>query len=159
MGRYSIKDLENLTGVKAHTLRIWEKRYDLIRTKRTNTNIRYYDDDDLKFLINIAFLVNHGYRISKVSKMTAEELHEEIKGMQPEAGGHEMQINALILALIDMDEVRFEKVMSGSIVKFGLEYSILNIVYPFLHKLGILWQTQAVNPPHYRGLTRTCCQK
>jgi MerR family transcriptional regulator, light-induced transcriptional regulator len=159
VARYSIKNLEDLSGIKAHTLRAWEKRYGLIKPKRTKTNIRYYDDEDLKYILNVSLLSRHGYKISDIAKMSHEEVNEAIHGFSDDTGGHHNYINMLKIALIDLDEGRFEKVFSSCILQFGLEYTVINILYPFLEKVGLMWQTNCITPCHEHFISGLIRQK
>ena len=159
MSTYSIKDLENLSGIKAHTLRIWEQRYDLIRPKRTDTNIRYYDDDNLKLILNVALLNDNGYKISKIASMDMDEMRAEVMKLTERSLTHDDQIHALTICMIEMDEERFDKVLSTNILKLGFEQSMMNIVYPFMSKIGVLWQTGAINPAHEHFISNLVRQK
>jgi MerR family transcriptional regulator, light-induced transcriptional regulator len=146
MSTYSIRDLEQLSGIKAHTLRIWEQRYDIIQPKRTDTNIRLYDDSDLKRVLNIALLNEHGYKISKIAQMSEDELRKEVLQITDKSTKTSEQIQALTLAMIDLDEERFEKILSTNVLQIGFERSMTQIIYPFLIKIGFLWQTGAIHP-------------
>jgi DNA-binding transcriptional MerR regulator len=159
VGHYSIKDLENLTGIKAHTIRMWEQRYGIMKPTRTDTNIRLYDGDELKLMLNIALLNNHGYKISKIAKMTNEEVCERVLETINKVSNYEDQINALTLAMIDLDEDQFERVMATNILQFGFEKMMLNIIYPFLVKIGSLWVTNAINPAQEHFITNLIRQK
>lgn len=159
MSVYSIKDLEHLSGIKAHTLRIWEQRYNIISPKRTDTNIRLYDDVDLKLVLNISLLKDHGFKISEIAKMSADDLTEEVRTITERNLQHPDQIQALTLAMIDLDEERFEKVMSTNILKQGFEQTMISIVLPFLTKIGVLWQTGAINPAHEHFISNLIRQK
>ena len=131
MARYSIKDLEHLSGIKAHTLRIWEQRYSLINPKRTETNIRYYDQEDLKLVLNVSLLKENGYKISKIAEMEPVQLREAVITVAEKTTSFADQIYALTLSMIDMDEQRFEKIISSNTLKLGFERTMLNIIYPF----------------------------
>lgn len=159
MSTYSIKDLEQLSGIKAHTLRIWEQRYHFMAPKRTETNIRYYDSEDLKLVLNIALLKDNGYKISKIATLGRERMHEEVLRITEKNLRYPDQINALLLAMIDLDENRFEKVMASNVLKLGFESTVLNVVYPFLSKIGVLWQTGAVNPAQEHFVSNLIRQK
>ncbi len=159
MSVYSIKDLEQLSGIKAHTLRIWEQRYRFIIPKRTDTNIRFYDDHDLKLILNIALLKENGYKISKIAVMNREELHGEVMRITEKNLRYPDQIHALTLAMIDLDEDRFEKIMATNILKLGFENTMLNVIYPLLSKIGILWQTGAINPAQEHFISNLIRQK
>lgn len=159
MSNYSIKDLEQLSGIKAHTLRIWEQRYNLLNPKRTETNIRFYDNENLKLILNIAMLNNHGIKISKIAAMSSMEISEEIIRLTDQSVDHNDQIQALTICMIEMDEDRFEKVLTSSIIKLGFEDTILKVVYPFLTKIGILWLTGAINPAQEHFISNLIRQK
>ena len=159
MSNYSIKDLEQLSGIKAHTLRIWEQRYSLVTPKRTDTNIRYYDDEDLKRILNVALLNAHGVKISKIAAMSCNEISEEIIRLTDQSLDYNDQIQALTICMIEMDEDRFEKVLSTSIIKLGFEDTILKVVYPFLTKIGILWLTGAITPAQEHFISNLIRQK
>ena len=159
MGKYSIRDLEKLTGIKSHTLRIWEKRYDFLKTKRTDTNIRYYDDDDLKYVLNVAYLVNHGIKISKAAVLKEDELINKVKEISEEQGDFEFEINSFVTAMTDFDEIQFEKAISNCSIKYGLELTINQIIYPFLHRIGIMWQTGSINPAQEHFISNLIRQK
>ncbi|MEQ9591831.1 MAG: MerR family transcriptional regulator [Cyclobacteriaceae bacterium] len=159
MGRYSIKELEKLSGIKAHTIRIWEKRHRLVEPQRTATNIRFYSDDDLKKIINVSLLNNNGVKISKIADMTEDELSESIVQLSDTQNPTNLYIDQLIIAMIDMEEEQFEKLVSHLIMKFGFEKTILEIVYPFLEKIGVLWQTGNITPAQEHFITNLIRQK
>lgn len=159
MSTYSIKDLEQLSGIKAHTLRIWEQRYQFILPKRTETNIRYYDDKDLKLVLNIALLKDNGYKISKIAGMDEEQMNSEVLRLTEKNLRYPDQIHALTLAMIDLDEDRFEKIMATNILKLGFESTMINVIYPFLSKIGVLWQTGAINPSQEHFISNLIRQK
>jgi DNA-binding transcriptional MerR regulator/methylmalonyl-CoA mutase cobalamin-binding subunit len=156
---YSIKDLEQLSGIKAHTLRIWEQRYNLLSPKRTDTNIRYYDDADLKLILNVALLNDNGFKISKIAGMTEAEMREEVVKLTEKSLTHDDQIHALTICMIEMDEERFDKVLSTNILKIGFEQTMMNIIYPFMSKIGVLWQTGAINPAQEHFISNLVRQK
>src|SRR5688572_6239877 len=119
MGKYSIKELEQLSGIKAHTIRIWEKRYNIIAPQRTRTNIRFYSDSDLKKIINVSLLNNHGVKISRIAEMSPEGINNkiiELSEAETEVGIH---VDQLVVAMVDMDEEQFEAILSKLIRKFG----------------------------------------
>lgn len=147
MAVYSISDLEKLSGVKAHTLRIWEQRYGIIEPKRTDTNIRYYEDDDLKFILNVALLNRNGVKISKIAQMSRQDIADKVAAIS--GGAHsqgEDQLDALTIAMIEMDEYKFDRIVGASINQIGFERSMLEVIYPFLEKLSILWLTGSISP-------------
>lgn len=159
MSTYSIKDLEQLSGIKAHTLRIWEQRYNLLNPKRTDTNIRFYDDDDLKLILNVALLNDNGFKISKIASMASHEIRDEVIKLTERSLTHDDQIHALTICMIEMDEERFDKILSTNIIKLGFEQTMLNIIYPFMSKIGVLWQTGAINPAQEHFISNLVRQK
>ena len=159
MGKYSIRDLENLSGVKAHTIRIWEKRYNLIEPMRTSTNIRYYCDEDLKKLLNVSILNKNGLKISEIANLKKEELNDKIICLINEATDYDSKIESLITAMIELDELKFEKIINQTILKFGFEKTITDILYPFLEKTGILWQLGNINPAQEHFISNLIRQK
>lgn len=159
MSTFSIRDLEHLSGIKAHTIRIWEQRYELIKPKRTDTNIRYYDDRDLKLILNVALLKENGVKISKIAEMTEGEMQREVIRLTERNLRYPEQIHSLTISMVDIDEERFEKIISSNILKLGFEKTMLNIIYPFLSKIGILWQTGAINPAQEHFISNLVRQK
>lgn len=159
MSSYSIKDLEQLSGIKAHTLRIWEQRYNLLSPKRTETNIRFYDDQDLKLILNVALLNDNGVKISKIASMDSVEIREEVMKLTERSLTHDDQIHALTICMIEMDEDRFDKILSTNIIKLGFEQTMMNIIYPFMSKIGVLWQTGAINPAQEHFISNLVRQK
>lgn len=146
MSNYSIRDLEQLSGIKAHTLRIWEQRYNIINPKRTDTNIRYYGDQDLKQILNISLLKDHGYKISEIAKLSIDELNNEVSTLTEVDLQYPDQINVLTIAMIELDEEAFEDIISKNIALHGFQNTMVNIIYPFLAKIGVLWMTGSIGP-------------
>jgi len=159
MAKYSIKELENLSGIKAHTLRIWEKRYNIITPHRTETNIRYYQDADLKQLLNIAILNRHGMKISEIAHLSKEQLNEKVINIAHETSSIESQIENLIIAMIDLDESKFDQVLSRFIMHEGFEKTVIKVIFPFFEKIGLLWQTGNINPAHEHFVSNLFRQK
>ena len=159
MANYSIKDLEHLSGIKAHTLRVWEQRYNLINPKRTDTNIRFYDQEDLKLILNVSLLKDNGLRISKIAEMSKEELNEAIVNISDSGTSFADQIYALTLSMIDLDEARFEKIISSNTLKYGFERTMMNIITPFFAKIGVMWLTDAINPAQEHFISHLIRQK
>jgi DNA-binding transcriptional MerR regulator len=146
MAVYSIRELEKLSGIKAHTIRIWEKRYNLIEPHRTNTNIRYYTDNDLKKILNVAVLNRHGIKISSIAKLNDLELKEEIIRVSSSSDSNDTIIDSLVLAMIDLDDYKLEAMIEKSIRKVGIKETITDVLYPFLDKVGVLWLSGDVYP-------------
>ncbi|MCA1763172.1 MAG: MerR family transcriptional regulator [Cryomorphaceae bacterium] len=159
MSRYTIKDVERLSGIKAHTLRIWEKRYGIIEPKRTDTNIRYYTNEELKKILNIAILNNYGVKISKIVGLTTKQLHQKVLEIGNENVTENIQIESLVIAMVEIDEARFEKILANCTLRLGFEQTILKIVYPFFRKVGILWQAGAINPAQEHFISNLIRQK
>jgi DNA-binding transcriptional MerR regulator len=159
MGKYSIKELEQLSGIKAHTIRIWEKRHKIIEPQRTATNIRFYSDEDLKKIINVSLLNSHGLKISKIADMSFDEINRKILEMSETQSEASLFIDQLVVAMVDMEEDRFEKILSTLAVRFGFERAITEVVYPFLEKIGVLWQTKNINPAQEHFISNLIRQK
>jgi DNA-binding transcriptional MerR regulator len=156
---YSIRDLEKLSGIKAHTLRIWEKRYALFEPDRTDTNIRYYSNDDLKRILNISLLNKNGYKISRIAAMRESEIAEKISAINLVRTDNEDLLDSLIIGMIDMNEDLFERTFSSCILKMGFENTILKVVFPFLNRIGIMWQTGSINPAQEHFVSNIVRQK
>jgi len=159
MAVYSIKELEKLSGIKAHTIRIWEKRYNLIEPHRTQTNIRYYTDNDLKKILNVAVLNRHGIKISNIAKLSDLELREEIVRVSKVNHSHENLIDSLVISMVDLDEYRINAIIDKSIARNGFKSTVTDVLYPFLDKVGILWQSGDVNPAQEHFVSNLIRQK
>ncbi len=145
MGRYSIKDLEHISGIKAHTIRVWEKRYNLIEPQRTETNIRYYSEDDLKYLLNVSILYQHGLKISTIAKMDKIEIKKRVVDLSLESvKTDECELDTFISAMLELDEVKFINNLSSYILKLGFENSIEKILFPLVIRVYYLWQTGTI---------------
>ncbi len=159
MGVYTIRELENLSGIKAHTIRIWEKRFGLIAPMRTSTNIRTYCDSDLKQILNISILNRNGLKISKIARLSQDEIVQQINQLTHDVSNAESQIESLTVAMIDLDEYRFEQVLSRSIIQFGFQEAVTQVLYPFFVKIGVMWQTGAIRPAQEHFITSLVKQK
>ena len=146
MAIYSIGDLAKLSGIRAPTLRMWEARYGVLEPKRTEANTRYYDDDDLRHLLNVAVLNRHGIRISKIAGLEHRELQRRVAELTLDGEAADTVLDALTLSMLEMDEARFEKIFSLNVAQLGFEQTIMTVVFPFLEKLGVLWLTGSVKP-------------
>lgn len=143
---YTIKDLEALTSIKSHTIRIWEKRYNLLTPERTETNIRHYSNEDLKKLLNVSFLNQNGLKISKISKLTNEEINEKVRDINISKFGNNIYIENLIIALVELNEKKFVKTLQNATLKMGFEMCVSDVIFPFFKRIGVMWQTGAINP-------------
>ena len=156
---YSIKDLERITGIKAHTIRIWEKRYCLVEPERTDTNIRLYNDQNLKKLLNVSILVNNGYKISRVAELSNEEISEKILEVSRLSHNYVNQIEGLILSMIELDEVKFENILNNTIMKLGFEKTVFEVLHPLFQRVGVLWQVGSINPAQEHFLSNLIRRK
>ena len=159
VSQYSIKELEHLSNIKAHTLRIWEQRYGFIRPERTDGNVRAYSSADLKLVLNIALLRENGFKISKIAQMGDSEIRRTVLDISKDLHKSDEQIQALVLAMLDVDEDRFEKVISNNILKQGFESTIVNVIFPFLARIGVMWQTGSINPGQEHFISNLIRQK
>jgi DNA-binding transcriptional MerR regulator len=157
--KYSIRDLERLSGIKAHTIRIWEKRYGIIQPERTSTNIRYYSDSNLQKLLNISLLNKNGYKISHISEMTDDEILTEVEKLSEDDTMVDSDMNTLILAAIEMDEEEVEKTINSSILKIGFERTFCDLIFPLFLKVNILWQIGRISACQERFLSNMVRQK
>lgn len=156
---YSIKDIENITGVKAHTLRIWEQRYNFLTTKRTSTNIRYFDDADLRKLLNITLLNTNGYKISRIASMSENEIKDKCHAITTHKNAENKEIEVLVQSMLQFDEFEFNKTISNSILKKGIVKTMVDLVFPFLEKCGILWIVGEIQPAHEHFASNLIRQK
>jgi DNA-binding transcriptional MerR regulator/methylmalonyl-CoA mutase cobalamin-binding subunit len=159
MGSYSIKDLERLSGIKAHTIRIWEKRYGLIEPTRTPTNIRAYSDDELKKILNISILNRNGLKISKIAELNSQEISSLVAKLTEDKADPENQLESLYISMIDMDETLFEKLLSRAIIQLGFEEMVIDVLYPFFKRIGIMWQTGTITPAQEHFISNLVRQK
>lgn len=159
MANYTIKDLEKLSGIKAHTIRIWEKRYQLIEPQRTLTNIRSYCDIDLKRLMNISMLNRNGVKISKIAKLSPDEITNKVNQLQQHFTDAESQVESLAISMIDLDEDKFEKILARAIIQMGFETTMIKVIYPFFMKVGLMWQTGSINPAREHFVSNLIRQK
>lgn len=159
MNSFTIKDLENLSGIKAHTIRIWEQRYSFLKPSRTDTNIRYYCNEELKKILNVALLNKFGYKISHIDKMNEVDIKEKILALNQLEAQHDRMINTLIQNMIDLNVEDFEASIDDYIATKGIEKTISYIIFPYLEKIGILWQTNHINPAQEHLVTNIIRQK
>ncbi|WP_121352369.1 MerR family transcriptional regulator [Flavisolibacter nicotianae] len=143
---FTIKELESLSGIKAHTIRIWEQRYQFLKPSRTTTNIRRYNNDELKTLLTIALLNKYGYKISHIDEMQPEQRTEAALRLQEPNARDEYIINELIGCMIDLKSTDFESLLNQQIRERGIEQTITGLVFSFLDRVGILWQTNRLRP-------------
>ncbi|WP_199118035.1 MerR family transcriptional regulator [Pedobacter sp. ASV28] len=159
VAKYSIKDLEVLTGIKAPTIRMWEKRYQIIMPPRTETNIRYYGNQELKLLLNINVLNRNGIKISHIAKMGHEELVAKVKDFSFVKSGDDDLFDGLMLSMIDLDESLFHKTFYKAVSRLGFEETINRIIFPFFSRIGIMWQIDSINPAQEHFMSNIVRQK
>lgn len=159
MNHFSIKDIENLTGIKSHTLRIWEQRYGIPSPKRTPTNIRYYDDEDLKLLLNVSMLNRQGYKISKLTNMDKRELEQLALSCTEQSADTSARIDALMTTMFNLDEPGFDRILSTNLLRSGMEHTMTDLFFPFLKRVGYLWQAGQVNPAFEHFISNLIRQK
>nr|WP_320119678.1 MerR family transcriptional regulator [uncultured Marinifilum sp.] len=159
MSKYSIKDLEKITGVKAHTIRIWERRYGVIQPERTETNIRLYSDNDLRKLINISMLNSTGIKISHLAKLSSIDLEARILEISRTDKKNGFHIEKLTLATVNFNEELFESVLTKSILESGMEQTITSVLFPFFERIGVLWQVGSINPAQEHFISNLIRQK
>lgn len=163
MRTYSIKELENFSGTKAHTIRIWEQRYNLLSPKRTPTGIRYYNDEDMKKILAIAVLLKSGFKISKVAKLSKEELNLELSKIEEAKGDNETKyekyVNSLLAAGVLFNEQEFDFHFNKALERYDLLEIYENIIYPLLVKIGTMWGKDDMNPLQEHFISNLIRQK
>lgn len=156
---FTIKELETLSGIKAHTIRIWEQRYHFLKPSRTSTNIRTYSNEELKEILTVALLNKYGYKISKIDNMHPEQRQNEVLQLQDGAAKVEHLVNSLLSAMIELDIAGFEKILTAHVQQHGIATTVTSVIFRFLEKVGILWQTSRINPAHEHIVTNIIRQK
>jgi len=159
MSSYTIKDLEKISGIKAHTIRIWEQRYNFLQPQRTETNIRSYSADELKVILNVSLLNKYGFKISHIDKMSSEQMEENIMSLSQLDAQKERVVNALIKEMVSLNMVAFERQLDLYIGQKGIEKTINEIIFPYLERVGILWVTNHINPAQEHLATNIVRQK
>jgi len=156
---YSIKDLEVLSGVKAHTIRIWEKRYGLLIPNRTDTNIRFYNDIDLRRILNVSLLVNNGFKISKVAKFDEQKIKESVIGINEKNTAESDNVDRLILYMLNFDNIGFYNFTSEIIERRGFEDAVLKVFFALFERIGTYWQVGSIFPAQEHYVTSILRQK
>jgi len=156
---FSIKDLENLSGIKAHTIRIWEKRYQVLEPMRTDTNIRLYDISNLQKLLNITFLHEYGYKISKISNHTESEIQELVKQIVSSKNAKNHAINAFKMAMMNFDQQLFLNTYNWLSEEKSFKEIFHQVFIPLLDEIGLLWQTDTISPAHEHFISYLIRQK
>ena len=156
---FTIQDLEILTGIKAHTIRIWEKRFDLLNPIRLNRNIRMYDLEDLQKILNVSLLYNNNFKISKIAKYTESELTEQAKSFALNEFSNNFEINSLIIGMYTFDEHLFQKIYAQQIKETSFIDIFVQTYIPLLNHMGLLWQTDSIKPAHEHFISNLIYQK
>ena len=156
---FSIKNLEHLSGIKAHTIRIWEKRYNLFEPERTDTNIRLYNLENLQKLLNVTLLNNNGYKISKIASLSQQEINENVHKLTINKNADDWSIGLFKLAMINFDQRLFTKTFNDLLEQFSFSEIFKNVFVPLMNELGVLWQTNSISPSHEHFITSLVKQK
>lgn len=159
MTSYTIKDLETISGIKAHTIRIWEQRYHFLQPKRTETNIRTYSGEELKTILNVSLLNKYGFKISHIDKMSSNQIEEKILSLNQLEAQRERLVNGLIKEMVSLNMVGFEKLLDLNIAQKGIDKTITEVIFNFLERVGILWVTNHINPAQEHLATNIMRQK
>lgn len=159
MNVFTIKDLENLSGIKAHTIRIWEQRYDFLKPSRTGTNIRYYHNQEVKTVLNISLLTKYGYKISHINKMSEQEMKNKVISLSDKDAQEERLVNELIACMIDLNIEPFERQLDTFILGKGIDKTITRVIFPFMYRIGLLWWTHHINPAQEHLVSHIIRQK
>lgn len=163
MRKYQIKDLERLSGIKAHTIRMWEQRYQLLTPERTDTNIRYYKDDDVRKILNVSLLLQKGYKISNVCSLNEVEINERVQeALEANISidqNLETYLTGMTIAMIEMDEEKFNNIYSRSVHEVGFQQTVTGLIYPFLLKIGVMWGINEINPAQEHFVSNLIRQK
>lgn len=156
---FTIKDLENFSGIKAHTIRIWEKRYNLFEPQRTESNIRYYNIDNLKKLLNVTLLYNSGLKISKIADLSKNKMEIKVKEIVFKEGFESSALNSFKLAMLNFDEPLFNQTYNSLISHSSFRSIFTKIFLPFLNEIGVLWMVNSITPAHEHFITNLIKQK
>ena len=156
---FSIKDLENLSGIKAHTIRIWEKRYNILEPMRTETNIRLYDLENLQKLLNITLLHNHGYKISKISKFPKDKIPALVNEIVTEKSAKSHALSSFKMAMMNFDQTLFFKTYNELLSEKSFREIFYEVFIPLIQEIGLLWQTDTITPAHEHFISYLIKQK
>jgi DNA-binding transcriptional MerR regulator len=145
MEQYSIHDLDKLSGIKAHTIRVWERRFKIVSPQRTGTNRRRYDDNDLRRIINISILRRNGFKISEIARFSSTEIEQKVSFLSKEVFSSDTQIDSLVVLMVEKNEKGVNDLLIRSMMNRGMEETMTSVVLPFLNRIGIMWQTGSVD--------------
>jgi MerR family transcriptional regulator, light-induced transcriptional regulator len=141
MELYSIKDLEKLSGIKAHTIRVWERRYNIVSPQRTGTNRRRYGDEELRRIINISILRRNEFKISEIAGFSSTEIEQKVAFLSKEVFHSDTQIDTMVVAMVDHNEKAINDILVRLMMNRGIEETMETVVFPFLKRIGVMWQT------------------
>lgn len=156
---FSIKDLENISGIKAHTIRIWEKRYSLLQPNRSDTNIRSYNLENLQKLLNVVFLNSNGYKISKISELKSKDIPVLVREIASKGNQQHHALNALKMSMLNFDQILFNKTYSNLLQENTFRDIFYDVFISLLEEIGILWQTDTISPAHEHFISTLIKQK
>lgn len=156
---FSIKDLENLSGIKAHTIRIWEKRYNLLIPERTDTNIRTYDLDNLQKILNVVLLSENGYKVSKIAALDDKEMHRKVRDLAIDNSNSKHAINLFKIAMLNFDQQLFDNTFNQLLTQSSFREIFLNVILNLLEDIGILWLSKTISPAHEHFISTLIEQK
>jgi len=156
---FTIKDLENFSGIKAHTIRIWEKRYNILQPKRSKSNIRYYDINNLKRLLNVSLLNSAGFKISKIAQLSEDSINVKVRELVHNESVNSQASNSFKLAMLGFDDFLFNKAYNSLISQFSFRYIFKSVFIPFLNEMGLLWQVNTITPAHEHFISNLINQK
>ena len=156
---FSIKDLENISGIKAHTIRIWEKRYNVLEPMRSDTNIRYYNLVNLQKLLNITLLHDHGYKISRIAKFTEQQIPEAVREIISEKSVKSHAISSFKMAMLNFDQSLFFKTYDTLLSEKSFREVFHEVFIPLMNEIGLLWQSETITPAHEHFITYLIKQK
>jgi len=157
--KFSIRDLENLSGIKSHTIRIWEKRYDLLEPDRTDTNIRSYNLSSLRKILNVSYLKNAGIKISTIASLTTTEIETQVRKLAIRNNKNDHAVQELKLAMVNFDQFMFQRVYDSVLKEVGFSGVFYDLFIPFLEELGYLWQSKTINIAHEHFISHLIKQK
>jgi DNA-binding transcriptional MerR regulator len=156
---FSIKDLENISGIKAHTIRIWEKRYNVLEPMRSDTNIRYYNLVNLQKLLNITLLHEHGYKISRIAKFTEQQIPEAVREIISVKSVKSHAISSFKMAMINFDQSLFTKTYDTLLSEKSFREVFYEVFIPLMNEIGLLWQSDTITPAHEHFISYLIKQK
>ncbi|MDQ1297405.1 MAG: merR-type protein [Bacteroidota bacterium] len=157
---FSIRDLENFSGIKAHTIRIWEKRYRILEPDRTDSNIREYNESELKKILNVAYLNRNGIKISKIAKLEENELTQMVMTVSSRGDDDDkdFQPGKILMSAIRFNETLFKDALIPFIKRKGIEQAYVRYFHPLLEKARILWQTGSLSRAQEQFIRNTIRQ-